>query len=255
VSYVIACSNIKGGTAKTSTVTSLAGILAQQQYRVLVIDCDPQSNLTIALGINPDKLDKTLVEVISSEEMCFSEAIVRIKEGFDLIPAHMALHAWELRMVSMFSREKLLRRKLAEIRANYDFILLDCSPSINLLTINALTAADGILIPVQANSFFALYGMTQLMTTVNYIQSDPNPDLKVLGVVLTMSTNTKITREVSNQIKETFGDRVFDTIIRLSTRMAEAPAMGQTIGNYASESSVAEDYRQLAEEIKYRVNL
>jgi chromosome partitioning protein len=167
----------------------------------------------------------------------------------------MALQALELQMVSMFSREKVLRRKLEEIRAHYDLIFLDCSPSVNMLTINALTAADSVLVPVQASSFYALYGMSQLMNTIRYVQSDPNPDLKVLGVILTMSNNTKIAKEVSSQLRENFGDKLFNSVIRLNTKLAEAPAMGQTINTYAGDSPVAEDYRNLAEEIKVRAKI
>jgi len=256
MAYTIACSNIKGGTGKTSTVSSLAGIFAAEGYRVLAVDCDPQSNLSIGLGVNPDTLGKTLVEALATQSnMPLSEVIIKLNEGFSLIPAHMALQALELQMVSMFSREKILLRKLAEVQTNFDLILLDCSPSINMLTVNALTAANGVLIPVQATSFYALYGMSQLMQTIQYIQSDPNPQLTVLGVVMTMSNNTRIAREVLAQIKETFGDKLFKTMVRLNTKMAEAPAMGQTIGLYAADSAVAEDYRHLAEEIKARVQL
>ena len=255
MSYVIACSNIKGGTAKTSTVNSLAGVFFQKGLRVLAIDCDPQSNLTIGLGVNPDKLEKTLVEALADENLPISQVIMQVAEGFDLVPAHMALHGLELQMVSMFSREKVLRRKLQEVRDQYDLILIDCSPSVNMLTINALTAADGILIPVQANSFYALYGMSQLMKTINYVQSDPNPELKVLGVVLTMTNKTKIAGEVTREIEEMFGSKMFKSSVRISTKMAEAPSMGQTIETYAYNSPAAEDYRHLAEEIKTRAKI
>lgn len=143
MAYTIAVSNIKGGTGKTSTVSSLAGVFALQKYRVLVIDCDPQSNLSIGLGVNPDDLEQTLVEALSDATVSLADVVVRLQEGFDLIPAHMALQALELQMVGMFSREKLLKRKLDVLRNNYDIIFMDCSPSINMLTINALTAADG----------------------------------------------------------------------------------------------------------------
>lgn len=253
--YTIAVSTVKGGVGKTTTVSSLAGIFAAQGYRVLALDLDPQSNLTIGLGINPDKLDKTLVESLAKEDVPLSSVIITLGEKFDLVPAHMALHALEMQMISSFAREKRLAHKLKAVRDNYDIILLDCAPSVNMLTINALSAADSVVVPVQANSFYALYGMTQLMTTIDFVQRDPNPALKVLGVVLTMSTNTRISKEVTAQIKETFGDKLFKTVVRLNTKLAEAPAMGQTIGLYAADSPAAEDYRQLAEEIKHRAKI
>lgn len=255
MAYTIACSNIKGGTGKTSTVGSLSGIWAAQGYRVLAIDADPQSNLSIGLGVNPDNQEQTLVEALVDDKITLNDVMVKLPEGFSLVPAHISLHALELRMVSMFSREKILKRKLEEVQNDFDIIITDCSPSINMLTINCLSAADGVLIPVQANSFYALYGMSQLMNTIQYVQSDPNPSLRVLGVVLTMTTNTKIAKEVTTQIKENFGDKLLKATIRLNTKMAEAPAMGQTIAMYAGDSSVAEDYRQLAQEVVKRAKI
>lgn len=249
---IISFTNQKGGVGKTTTCVNLSAYLAVLGQRVLMIDLDAQGNATSGVGIEKHKGLKTVNELISGE--CeFEEVVVQtVIEGFDVIPSTVDLAAADVSLVSMPQREKVLKKVLDEVKDSYDFIMIDCSPSLGLLTINALTASDSVIIPMQCE-FYALDGLTQLMNTIRLVKHHLNPDLDVEGVVRTMKDNrSNLINQVSQEIIKFFKNKVFDTYIPRNIRLAEAPSHGLPIVLYDPSSKGAEAYLSLAEEFLNR---
>ena len=253
---IIALSNQKGGVGKTTTCANLGIGLAMEGKKVLVVDADPQSSLSISLGYpQPDQLPVTITDlmkkVILDKPITEGEGILHQKEGVDLLPASIELAGLEASMVNVMSRETILRQVLNEIEKPYDFILLDCMPSLGMLTINALAAADSVLIPVQAH-YLPAKGLEQLLQTISKVRRQINPDLRIEGVLLTMvDSRTNYARDISNLIRETYGGKlkVFATDIPLSVRAAEISAEGKSIYAHDPKGKVAAAYKELTKEV------
>ena len=254
---VICIANQKGGVGKTTTAAALAEGLSEHNKRVLLIDWDPQASLTITLGFNPDKLERTGYDVLSATirnkgNPSIHDVIVQTSNpDIDLIPANIELSQAQLDLVGAFSRELVLKEMLHPVRQSYDFIVVDCLPSLGLLTINALSAADRVIIPLQAD-FLAMKGLTLLLGTIIRVKDKINPTLEISGILFTMTNSRTLhSKEVIEVTKRAFGDRikVFDTPIPTSVRFKEAPAAGESILTYASKSSGADAYRALIKEV------
>ena len=252
---IIALSNQKGGVGKTTTCANLGIGLAMEGKKVLVVDADPQSSLSISLGYpQPDQLPVTITDlmkkVILDKPITEGEGILHQKEGVDLLPASIELAGLEASMVNVMSRETILRQVLNEIGKPYDFILLDCMPSLGMLTINALAAADSVLIPVQAH-YLPAKGLEQLLQTISKVRRQIKPDLRIEGILLTMvDSRTNYARDISNLIRETYGGKlkVFATDIPLSVRAAEISAEGKSIYAHDPKGKVAAAYKELTKE-------
>lgn len=255
-STVIAVVNQKGGTAKTTTVENLGIGLAREGYRVLLIDADPQASLTISLGYpRPDDLSLTLSDLlnstISENSISLKDVILHQNEGIDFIPSNISLAGLEVSLVNTMNRERILMQLLEQFRSSYDYILLDCMPSLGMLTVNALAAADTALIPVQAN-YLSAKGLEQLLQTINKVKRQINPKLRIEGILLTMvDSRTNYAKEISGMIRTTYGKkiRVFSTEIPRSVRAAEISAEGKSIFSYDPRGKVAEAYRTLTKEV------
>lgn len=249
MSRIIAIANQKGGVGKTTTNVNLSACLAVAGKRVLTIDIDPQGNTTSGLGIDKNKIEKSIYDVLINGADA-KEAIIHTEiDNLDIIVSNIQLAGAEIELVSMISRETILKKALSEIRESYDYILIDCPPSLGLITINALTAADRLLVPIQCE-YYALEGLAQLMNTVNLVQKHLNPDLKIEGVVLTMfDARTNLAIEVVQEVKKYFRDKVYTTIIPRNVRLGEAPSHGLPIIMYDPKSTGAEAYTDLAEEM------
>lgn len=251
---IIAFANQKGGVGKTTTCINLAAYVAIMGKKVLILDMDPQGNATSGVGIEKSNNVKTIYNVIDGE--CPVQEVIQETHivNLDIIPATVDLAGAELDLVQMSSREKIVKNILNRIIMHYDYIMIDCPPSLGLLTVNALTASDSIVIPIQCE-FFALEGLSQLMNTVRLIKHHLNPQLDVEGVILTMKDNrSNLIAEVSQEIKKFFGKKVFETYIPRNIRLAEAPSHGEPIFTYDKNSKGADAYRQLAEEFLDRNN-
>ena len=251
---IIALANQKGGVGKTTTSISLAAGLAEIGQRVLLVDFDPQGGCALGLGIEPGALELSVYNALLDRNLAVEEAIVETKvENLDLLPSNIDLSAAELMLVQEVAREQTLMRILAPVRVKYDFILIDCPPSLGLLTINALTAADGVIIPLETE-YYALRGMALLMDSIERIRERLNPRLQIDGILPTMyDPRTLHGKEVLARVEDAFGPQLFKTVIRKTVRFAEAPVAGEPILSYAPTSPGAEAYRKLAQEVMSRV--
>jgi chromosome partitioning protein len=249
MALVLAVVNQKGGVGKTTTVVNLASLLADNGKKVLLVDIDPQGNATSGLGFDKNNLAKTVYDVFINGEPLRNATYDSRRKNLHLCPANIDLAGAEVELVQVVSRETVLKRAVQAVDSSYDYILFDCPPSLGLLTVNALTAADGILVPIQSE-YYALEGLTQLMETVNLIKHSLNPHLFVFGVVVTMfDSRTQLAHQVANEVRRYFGDKVFRTIIPRNVRLSEAPSYGKSIQEYDPRSKGAESYAALAREV------
>lgn len=245
----IAIFNQKGGVGKTTTNINLAACLAQKGRKVLVIDIDPQGNTTSGLGISKKDLELSTYEVLTGEDVGTREAIMHTGvENLDIIPANAQLAGAEIELVRIPGREKILKKAIETVKDEYDYIFIDCPPSLGLLTINSLTAVDSVLVPIQCE-FYALEGVSQLMSTIEIVKKNLNPNLSIQGVILSMfDGRTNLSVQVVEEVKKYFKEKVYTTVIPRNVRLAEAPSFGMPIGDYDPKSSGAEAYREFAEE-------
>ena len=246
---VIAIANQKGGVGKTTTAINLSACIAYKGKRVLIIDIDPQGNTTSGLGVDKKEINKSIYDVLINDENIENVILDTVVENLKLCPSNIQLAGAEIELVSVISRETRIKRVLEGIKHNYDFIIIDCPPSLGLLTINSLTAADTILVPIQCE-YYALEGLSQLMDTVKLVQKHLNPSLDVEGVVLTMfDARTNLSIQVVDEVKRYFRNKVYRTIIPRNVRLSEAPSYGLPIILYDPKSKGAECYLDLAEEV------
>lgn len=245
----IAIFNQKGGVGKTTTNINLAACLAQMGKKVLVIDIDPQGNTTSGLGISKKDLKHSTYELLTAENIETRETIMHTGvENMDIIPANAQLAGAEIELVQIVGREKILKKAIENIREDYDYIFIDCPPSLGLLTINSLTAVDAVLVPIQCE-FYALEGVSQLMSTIEIVKKNLNPGLTIQGVILSMfDGRTNLSIQVVEEVKKYFKEKVYTTVIPRNVRLAEAPSYGMTIGEYDPKSTGAEAYREFAQE-------
>ena len=247
---VIALCNQKGGVGKTTSTINLGAALAEAGRRVLLIDFDPQGALSVGLGVNPHELDLTVYNLLMQRDVSIDEVLLKTGvPGLDLLPGNIDLSAAEVQLVSEVAREQTLARVLAPVLGEYDIVLIDCQPSLGLLTVNALAASDGVIIPLECE-YFALRGVALLMDTIYRVQERINPRLEVEGILATMyDARTLHGREVLARVVDAFGDKVFHTVIARTIRFPETTVAGEPITTYASSSTGAAAYRQLAREV------
>jgi chromosome partitioning protein len=251
---VIAIANQKGGVGKTTTSMNLAAALGVLEKKVLVIDADPQANATSGLGFDPRNITNGIYECLINEVETKDIILTSSSPNLDLIPAHIDLVGAEVEMINLPNREKMMRMAIDTVRDNYDYIIIDCSPSLGLITINVLTAADSVIVPVQCE-YFALEGLGKLLNTIKIVQTRLNNDLVIEGILLTMyDTRLRLSNQVVDEVKTHFQDLVFDTIIQRNTKLGEAPSHGESIIMHDASSRGATNYLNLAREVLQKNN-
>ena len=250
---IIAMCNQKGGVGKTTTTINLGASLAELGRKVLLVDFDPQGSLTVGLGVNPYDITTSVYNLVMDRGVTLDDVVVKTGvPGLDLVPSNIDLSAAEVQLVSEVAREQVLARALAPAIEEYDFVIIDCQPSLGLLTVNALTAAHGVIVPMEAE-FFALRGVAMLVETIQKVQDRLNPELEIDGLVATMfDSRTVHSREVVARLVEAFEDKVFHTAIHRTVRFPETTVAGEPITTFASTSGGAYSYRQLAKEVLWR---
>jgi len=247
---IVALCNQKGGVGKTTTTINLGAALAEYGRKVLLVDFDPQGSLSVGLGVNPYDIDKSVYNLLMERGTALEDIVVKTNvPGMDLLPSNIDLSAAEVQLVTEVAREQVLARALAPVVADYDFVIIDCQPSLGLLTVNALTASDGVIVPLECE-FFALRGVAMLVETIQKVQDRLNPELEIDGLVATMyDSRTVHSREVLARLVEAFEDKVFHTAISRTVRFPETTVAGEPITTFATSSGGAYSYRQLAREV------
>ncbi|MFL6026839.1 MAG: ParA family protein [Friedmanniella sp.] len=250
---IVALCNQKGGVGKTTTTINLGATLAELGRKVLLVDFDPQGSLSVGLGVNPHTLERSVYNLLLSRDTAVEDVIDATNvPGLDILPSNIDLSAAEIQLVSEVAREQTLLRVLEKVKTRYDFILIDCAPSLGLLTVNALTASDKVIMPLECE-FFALRGIALLNDTIGKVQDRLNPRLQILGILGTMyDPRTLHSREVLERVVQAFGERVFHTVIRRTVKFPETTVAGEPITTYATTSPGAEAYRMLAREVLAR---
>ena len=246
---IIAIANQKGGVGKTTTAINLSACLAEKGKKVLAIDMDPQGNMTSGLGVDKDSVEKTVYDLIIGEAQIEEIICKEVLENLDVLPTNIDLSAAEIELIGIENKEYIIKNEVEKVKENYDFIIIDCPPSLSMLTINAMTTADSVLVPIQCE-YYALEGLSQLIHTIELVKERLNSNLEIEGVVFTMyDARTNLSLQVVENVKDNLNQNIYKTIIPRNIRLAEAPSYGMPINQYDPKSSGAESYKLLADEV------